>query len=61
MAAKTDSKPTKSRKTGRQVDRIPVLLVDDDSGIRKILKRELRRKGIQVTACLLYTSDAADE
>ena len=41
-----------------------ILVVDDDEGIRSLVKKYLNEKKYLVTTannCLLYTSDAADE
>ena len=38
-----------------------ILVVDDDEGIRSLLKQFLNENGYLVNTCLLYTSDAADD
>ena len=39
-----------------------ILVVDDESRMRKLVRDFLEKKNFQVLeACLLYTSDAADE
>ena len=52
--------------------KLRILFVDDERGLREIMRSELTRMGHEVTdfadgrlalkaLCLLYTSDAADE
>ena len=41
---------------------IKVMLIDDEPEIRKLLHKMVERQpDYQVVACLLYTSDAADD
>jgi len=43
-------------------EQIQVLLVDDEAPYRQTLARRLERRNMAILqACLLYTSDAADE
>ena len=43
------------------MERLKILVVDDESRMRKLVKDFLVKNNYEVMDCLLYTSDAADE